>query len=342
MLAAVRGIADALEPGTVVALKSATPVGTAARVQAEIRRRTRQPVEVASNPEFLREGTAVDDFLRPDRVVIGADSDRAREALTELHRSFTPAATPILAMDVASAEIAKQAANAMLAARVSLMNSVAGLCDAAGADVEQVRRAVGADRRIGTAFLAPGVGYGGSCLPKDVQAFAHALAEHGVDDALPRAVTRVNERQRNLPLQRIIARLGADLAGRFVAVWGLAFKPGTDDLREAPSLVTVRGVLERGARVSAHDPAAMDAARRLLGDQDRLQFAPDPYAALDGADALAIHTEWDAYRDPDFGRMRAALATPLIVDGRNLYDPTAMREEGFDYLPVGRTAPERG
>ena len=340
VLDVARVIGDSMETEKVVVVKSTVPVGTCARVLAEIESRSESPVHVCSNPEFLKEGTAVSDFVRPDRVVIGAGSELAREVLHRLHEPFVRTGAPILVMDVASAELAKYASNAMLATRISFMNSIATLCDKAGADVAEVGNAVGTDRRIGNSFLFPGIGYGGSCFPKDVEALSRTMSAHGVDDCLLRAVTRVNESQKGLALRRLSLRLGDDLRGRTIAVWGLAFKPGTDDMREAPSIVTVSGLLRLGARVVAHDPVAIDEARQVFGDADGLRFAPSQYEALEGADALVIHTEWLPYRTPDFRRMREAMSSPLIVDGRNLYDPEEMRDRGFDYSCVGRPLKE--
>ena len=335
VLDVARSIGDSMDSEKVVVAKSTVPVGTTALVRAEIERRSEWPVHVASNPEFLKEGTAVNDFVRPDRVVIGTDSRVAEEALRRLHEPFVRTGAPIMVMSAASAEISKYAANAMLATRISFMNSMASLCDAVGADVAEVGRAVGADARIGSSFLFPGVGYGGSCFPKDVDALSETLALKGLDDGMLRAVNRVNEHQKGLLLRRLVDRLG-ELRGRRIAIWGLSFKPGTDDMREAPSLVTLEGLLDRGAVVSAHDPVAVDEARRVLGDRAGLEFTRDQYAALEGAEALLIHTEWLPYRNPDFKLMLGAMAAPVIFDGRNIYDPEAMAARGFTYSCVGR------
>ena len=336
VLDVARVIGDSMQGEKIVVTKSTVPVGTSDRIKEEIERRTHWPVHVCSNPEFLKEGTAVQDFVRPDRVVIGAESEVARDALVQLHAPFVRTGAPVLTMDVASAELAKYASNAMLAARISFMNSIAALCDETGADVAEVRGVVGADRRIWPSFLFPGVGYGGSCFPKDVEALSRTMSAHGVDDCILRAITKVNEFQKGLLLRRLVARMGDDFGGLTVTVWGLAFKPGTDDMREAPSIVTVKGLLDRGARVVAHDPVAMDEARRVFGEADGLEFESDQYEALDGADALVICTEWLPYRTPDFRRMRESMAAPVIFDGRNLFDPETMRVKGFDYSCVGR------
>ncbi len=334
VLAVARTIGESMQGEKIVITKSTVPVGTAKLVREEIASRTDCKVHVCSNPEFLKEGAAVDDFMKPDRVVLGVDSEFARDLLQELYAPFVRSGAQILTMDVPAAEITKYAANAMLATRISFMNSIAQLCERSGADVDAVRRGVGSDERIGGSFLFPGAGYGGSCFPKDVKALARTMKELGADASILDAVEAVNEAQKRFLLERVVGRLGEDLTGRTVAVWGLAFKPNTDDMREAPSLVTIEGLLARGARVVAHDPVAMTEARRHFGD--RIEYVDSDYEALDGADALVIHTEWLPYRRPDFERIRSALRTPLIFDGRNLYDPARMASLGFEYHSVGR------
>ncbi len=334
VLAVARTIGQSMQDEKIVITKSTVPVGTARLVREAIEAETDIPVHVCSNPEFLKEGAAVDDFMKPDRVVIGVDSEYAARVLRELYEPFVRTGHAIMIMDVPAAEITKYAANAMLATRISFMNSIARLCEATGADVNAVRTGVGSDSRIGPSFLFPGVGYGGSCFPKDVKALVRTMREYGVDASILQAVEDVNETQKTTLLSRLVDRLGEDLTGRTVAVWGLAFKPNTDDMREAPSLVTIEGLLERGARVVAHDPVATREARHHLGD--RIEYVDTNYHALDGADALVIHTEWHPYRSPDFPRMRAAMKTPLILDGRNLYDPQDMAEHGFEYVSIGR------
>jgi UDPglucose 6-dehydrogenase len=336
VLAVARTIGQSMEREKIVITKSTVPVGTAKLVRAEIEAHTDLPVHVCSNPEFLKEGAAVDDFMKPDRVVLGVDSEHAGEVLRDLYAPFVRSGNEILIMDVPSAEITKYAANAMLATRISFMNAVAQLCEKTGADVNAVRKGVGTDGRIGPAFLYPGAGYGGSCFPKDVKALIRTMADLGADASILQAVEDVNDRQKRILLDRLTNRLGEDLTGRAVAVWGLAFKPNTDDMREAPSLVTIEGLLARGAKVVAHDPVAMDEARRHLGD--RISYASTNYATLDGADALVIHTEWHPYRRPDFVRMKSAMKTPLVFDGRNLWDPDSMAEKGFEYYCIGRAA----
>ena len=334
VLAVADAIGRNMNGEKIVITKSTVPVGTAAKVRAAIEAHSTHPVHVCSNPEFLKEGAAVDDFMKPDRVVIGTDSEFARMRLNELYAPFVRSGNPVLFMDVPSAEITKYAANAMLATRISFMNMIAGLCTAIGADVDMVRRGVGSDERIGNAFLYPGCGYGGSCFPKDVSALIRTLDHFGVDAGILEAVEKVNVGQKQLPLRQLEERLGENLAGKAVAVWGLAFKPETDDMREAPSLTVVEGLLERGAEVRVHDPIALDAARAHFGE--RVTYDDTNYDALDGASALVILTEWKQYRSPDFERMKGLLQRPLIVDGRNLYNPVRMAELGFEYVSVGR------
>jgi UDPglucose 6-dehydrogenase len=324
----------------IVITKSTVPVGTAIKVRDSIRKHTSRRVHVCSNPEFLKEGAAVQDFMKPDRVVVGTDSDYAREKLGELYAPFLRTGNPVLFMDIASAEITKYAANAMLATRISFMNMIAGLCESVGADVAMVRQGVGTDDRIGSSFLFAGIGYGGSCFPKDVKALVHTLREAGVDASILEGVEQVNEAQKSLMLRRIAERFGDDLSGRSFAVWGLSFKPETDDMREAPSLTIVRGLIERGARVRAHDPQAGHEAEREFGDllgSGDLQLCDKNYDCLEGADALLVLTEWSPYRHPDLERIHDLLKEPVIFDGRNLWDPQRMREQGFSYVSVGRS-----
>ncbi len=327
-------IGRAMNGQKVVVTKSTVPVGTAGRVRATIEALSSHQVRVCSNPEFLKEGAAVRDFLKPDRVVIGTEDPEVAQLLRELHAPFVRTGADILVMDVASAELTKYAANAILATRISFMNSVARLADAVGADVEMVRRGVGLDRRIGATFLFPGIGYGGSCLPKDVKALIRSARSCGVELSLLEAVEETNDAQKRWILERVVERFGDELAGHSFAVWGLAFKPNTDDMREAPSLVTIEGLLRRGARVAVHDPAAIPEARRILGDS--VEYFATNYAALDGASALLIHTEWHPYRHPDFARIGSALGGRVIIDGRNLYAPGQMQRLGFEYDSVGR------
>jgi UDPglucose 6-dehydrogenase len=321
--------------------KSTVPVGTATAVQQTIARElvargASIPFSVVSNPEFLKEGAAVEDFMRPDRIVVGADDERAVHLMQALYGPFQRARDKLVIMDIRSAELTKYAANAMLATRISFMNEMALLAEKLGADIEQVRRGIGADPRIGHHFLYPGCGYGGSCFPKDVKALLHSA--QGVDQPLLLldAVERANERQKQVLLQRVVERFGEDLRGRQFALWGLAFKPETDDMREAPSRVLIEALLQRGATVRAHDPVAMTEARRLYNDRPGISFCTTPHDAAEGSDALLIVTEWKAFRSPDFERLRRSLRQPVIFDGRNLFDPALLRDLGFDYVSIGR------
>lgn len=334
VLAAAEQIGRALRHYTVVVDKSTVPVGTADKVREVLARVTSVEFDVVSNPEFLKEGAALDDFLKPDRVVIGVDSERARALMGELYAPFVRTENPVLYMDTRSAELTKYAANAMLATRISFMNDMATLCEKVGADVDQVRKGLGADKRIGYPFLFPGVGYGGSCFPKDVKALVATGREHGLELDLLRAVERTNERQKRLLLHKALKHFGGSLDGRSFAVWGLAFKPKTDDMREAPSIELIEGLLGKGAQVVAHDPVAERNARRVFGD--RIRYASVPYDALEGVDALFIVTEWNEFRRPDFERMKTLMRQPIIFDGRNIYDPSRMRALGFTYVGIGR------
>ncbi|MHB1313176.1 MAG: UDP-glucose dehydrogenase family protein [Gemmatimonadaceae bacterium] len=317
----------------VVVTKSTVPVGTAEKVRGAVAAHAKFPFHVCSNPEFLKEGAAIDDFLKPDRVVLGVESDFARSVMAELYAPFVRTGKPIIFMDIPSAEMTKYAANAMLATRISFMNEIAGLCEKVGANVDLVRKGIGSDGRIGPAFLFPGPGYGGSCFPKDVQALLRTA--HGVRAPLAvlEAVEEANARQKTVLGAKLAAALGT-LQGKRVAVWGLSFKANTDDMRESPALVLIEQVLQAGGTVCAHDPAAMHEARRRLGD--RVTFAESGYAALEGADALVVVTDWNEYRFPDFARIKAALRQPLLIDGRNLYDPAKMAKLGFTYRSIGR------
>jgi len=343
VLAAARSIGQHMSDYKLVVDKSTVPVGTADAVretvaQALAERGVQVPFSVVSNPEFLKEGAAVEDFMRPDRIVVGTDDERAGFLMRALYAPFQRQRDKLVMMDIRSAELTKYAANAMLATRISFMNEMALLAEKLGADIEQVRRGIGSDPRIGTQFLYAGCGYGGSCFPKDVKALLHSAQGAGEPLHVLAAVERANERQKQVLATRIVERFGEDLRGRHFAVWGLAFKPDTDDLREAPSRVLIADLAARGARITAHDPEAMEAARAAFAGTPGLEFAPTPMAALEGADALVIVTEWKAYRSPDFERMRRLLRQPLVVDGRNLFDPALMREAGFDYQPIGRLA----
>jgi UDPglucose 6-dehydrogenase len=341
VLQAARDIGRRMTEWKIVVDKSTVPVGTADRVRAAIAaeleaRGAGIPFAVASNPEFLKEGAAIDDFMRPDRVVIGADDERAIHELRALYAPFQRSHERLLVMDVRSAELTKYAANAMLATRISFMNELANLADRLGADIEMVRQGIGSDPRIGWHFLYPGIGYGGSCFPKDVKALQFTGRQAGVPLRVLAAVEEANDAQKSVLADKIVGRLGADLAGRTFAVWGLAFKPNTDDMREAPSRVILSALARRGARFAAYDPVAMDEARRVFGDPGWIRFAASPMEAVAGADALVILTEWKAFRSPDFEAMRAKMKTPLIFDGRNMYDPAYVKGAGFEYFAIGR------
>ena len=333
VLEVAREIAAALDGYTIIATKSTVPAGTAARLREVVAEATTQPFSIVTNPEFLKQGAAIDDFMRPDRVVIGADDERAARTMRTLYAPFTRTGAPIMVMDCASAELSKYAANAMLATRVSFMNEMANVCEAFGADVDEVRRVIAADRRIGPAFLFPGVGYGGSCFPKDLRALAGLARGNGYECRILDAVEAVNEAQKS----RLVARMKeyfTSLRGKTIALWGLAFKPRTDDMREAPSIAIANGVLEAGGHVVAYDPQAIETARKVM--DRRVAYAANAYDALRGADALAIVTEWNAFREPDFARMRELLRSPVIFDGRNLFAVEQMRSEGFTYFSMGR------
>ncbi len=318
----------------VVATKSTVPVGTAERVRQAIKAETDVPFSICSNPEFLKEGAAVEDFMHPDRVVVGVEDDRARQVMAELYGPFFRKSDRILFMDIPSAEVTKYAANAMLATRISFMNQIANLCERVGADVTNVRRGIGTDQRIGSAFLFPGPGYGGACFPKDVKALIRTAVEVGAPADLLEAVEHVNQRQKQVLLAKVDAALGVGLKGKTVGVWGLAFKAETDDIRESPAIPLIEGLLAHGARVQAHDPHAMENARALFGD--RIQYAADPYSAARGAAAVVVVTEWLVYRNPDFERLRREMTGHVLIDGRNLYDSARMRAHGFAYASIGR------
>ena len=333
VLEVAKEIARSMNGYRVIVDKSTVPVGTAERVREIVRRETTHPFSVVSNPEFLKQGAAVDDFMKPDRVVIGAEDPRARELMTALYAPFTRTGAPIMVMDCASAELCKYAANAMLASRISFMNEFANLCELFGADVDQIRRAVGSDRRIGTSFLFPGVGYGGSCFPKDVKAILRFASDKGYRFRILEAVEQVNDAQKKLLVTKMERHFGS-LKGRTIAVWGLSFKPKTDDMRDAPAIVVIEELLARGAKVQAYDPEAMQVAKRIFGN--RVTLVPKSFDALAGADALALVTEWHEFREPDFAKMRKLMRTPVVFDGRNVYNREQMRAQGFTYYSIGR------
>jgi UDPglucose 6-dehydrogenase len=334
VLAAARDIARAMNGYKVIVDKSTVPAGTSELVADALRAETSHPFAVVSNPEFLKQGAAVEDFLKPDRVVIGTDDARAAEIMTELYRPFTRTGAPIMVMDAASAELCKYAANAMLATRISFMNEIANVCEKFGADVDMVRKAVASDRRIGPAFLFPGVGYGGSCFPKDVKAIVKFSADRKYRFKILEAVEAVNELQKLRLLAKVDAHFGKSLTGKSLAIWGLAFKPRTDDMREAPSIPIIHGLLKRGAKIKAFDPEAKATARHVFGK--RIQYTQHAYDALKNADALLVVTEWNEFREPDFDRMKKLMKKPVIFDGRNIYNPQQIRALGFTYSSIGR------
>jgi UDPglucose 6-dehydrogenase len=347
VLAAARSIGAYMTEYKVIVDKSTVPVGTADKVRAAVRdeidrRGVAVEFTVVSNPEFLKEGAAVGDFMRPDRIFVGADDERAVLLMRALYAPFTRNHDRLQLMDVRSAEFTKYAANAMLATRISFMNELALLAERVGADIELVRRGIGSDPRIGTRFLYPGAGYGGSCFPKDVKALIRTGREHGLELGLLGAVEAVNERQKRVLVDRIVARFGEDLRGRTFAMWGLAFKPDTDDMREAPSVVIIKELGRRGAKLQVYDPVAMPQACRALECMPDITFAADQNAALEGADALLIVTEWREFRSPDFQVIRSALKQPLIFDGRNMFEPAAMQAIGIEYRAIGRGESIRG
>lgn len=343
VLAAARNIGRHMSDYKLVVDKSTVPVGTADKVKAAIEqtlaeREVDVPFSVVSNPEFLKEGAAVNDFMRPDRIVVGADDDRAVHLMRALYEPFQRNHDKLVVMDVRSAELTKYAANAMLATRISFMNELALLAERLGADIEQVRRGIGSDPRIGHPFLYAGCGYGGSCFPKDVKALIRSAGEVGQRLHVLTAVEAANDIQKQVLTRKIVERFGERLEGRRFAVWGLAFKPDTDDMREAPSRVLIGDLLSRGASVVAHDPVAADEARRVFGNAPGIVYANAPMEAAKGADALVIVTEWRAFRSPDFERLRTELKEPVVFDGRNLFEPERMRSAGFEYFPIGRSA----
>ncbi|MFZ5392062.1 MAG: UDP-glucose dehydrogenase family protein [Patescibacteria group bacterium] len=334
VLAAAKSIAQAMNGYKIIVDKSTVPVGTAEKVQATLAKHTKHKFDVVSNPEFLKEGAAVPDFMHPERIVIGANSQKAFAAMEELYQPFVISGAPIIKMDLRSAELTKYAANAMLATRISFMNDLANLCEKLGADIDLIRKGIGADSRIGSKFLFPGPGYGGSCFPKDVKAIIKTAKENDYDLELLRAVESVNERQKHVMSDKIIKYFGKDLKNKTIAIWGLAFKAKTDDMRESPSIPVIRDLLAAGAKIVAHDPEAIETAKNIFGKQIKYSF--DNYEALKNADALLVLTEWNDYREPDFGKINKSLRQPLIFDGRNLYDPARVKKLGFQYFSIGR------
>jgi UDPglucose 6-dehydrogenase len=341
VLAVARNIGKAIKTYKIVVTKSTVPVGTTHKVRDIIAQETDQPFDVASNPEFLKEGNAIDDCMKPDRVVIGVDDVRAGEILKELYSAFLRTGNPVLIMDIPSAEMTKYAANGLLATKISFINEISRLCETVGADIEMIRSGIGSDPRIGSQFLFAGIGYGGSCFPKDLDALTRTGHEHGVRLKILEAVQEANKLQRTHFVERIVNHYrGNSLQGKLFAMWGLSFKPRTDDIREAPSLDIVRMLLDHGARVRAFDPVAMENTGRILGDT--IEYAPGNYECVEGADALIIITEWNEFRHPDFEKMKTLMVEPVIFDGRNLYNPAKMVQNGFTYYSVGRNTVHTG
>jgi len=335
LFAVAREIARSANGPKVVIVKSTVPVGTGDELEKIMREATSQPIEVVSNPEFLKEGAAVEDFLKPDRVVIGTENAQAADLLRQIYAPFVRTERPILVVKRRSAEMVKYSSNAFLATRISFINEIANLCDLMQADVDEVRRGMGFDRRIGHQFLFPGLGYGGSCFPKDVRAIYQFAQDVRMEMKILRAVEEVNQKQREIILQKITRHFGPELAGKTFAVWGLAFKPNTDDLREAPAITIINGLLQKGAKVKAYDPEARDGARKIFGS--KIEITEGPYQAVQGADALVLVTEWGEFRHPNFERIRESLKSPVIFDGRNIYDAKILRELGFAYYGMGRS-----
>ena len=331
----VDSIAPHLRPEAIVVTKSTVPVGTCSKVMARLKEHTGRECDVASNPEFLKEGSAIEDFIKPDRVVVGVRREEVGERLHELYKPFLRTEKPFLVMSPESAELTKYVANALLSTKISFINEMANLCQRMGADINDVRRGIGHDSRIGFAFLFPGVGYGGSCFPKDVRALMQMAEEHGIEPRVLRAVNEVNENQKRIMVEKIAEHFGGNLRGKIIAVWGLAFKPRTDDIREAPALVLIDWLLAQGATVQVHDPEAMENVRRQYGE--KLNYSAKPMEAVQRADALVIMTEWGDYQRPEFKEMFARMCSPVIFDGRNLYDPCAMQRLGFTYHSIGRS-----
>ncbi|MCB1762359.1 MAG: UDP-glucose/GDP-mannose dehydrogenase family protein, partial [Gammaproteobacteria bacterium] len=342
VLAVASSIGEQMNDYKVIVDKSTVPVGTADKVRARIaevlQRRGESEIEfdVVSNPEFLKEGAAIDDFMKPDRIIVGTDNPRTSELLRALYAPFNRNHDRVIAMDIRSAELTKYAANAMLATKISFMNELANIAELVGADIEQVRIGIGSDPRIGYSFIYPGIGYGGSCFPKDVQALERSARELGYQARILESVEQVNYRQKAVLFDKIKRHFNGDLAGKVIALWGLAFKPNTDDMREAPSRVLMEALWQAGARVQAYDPEAMDEVRRIYPSRADLQLSNSPEEALAGADALAVVTEWKLFRSPNFDAIAAALSAPVIFDGRNIYDPKFMKNRGFTYYAIGR------
>ena len=331
---AAKAIAEAMNEYKVIVNKSTVPIGTAEKIAEIIRQNTEHPFDIVSNPEFLKQGNAVDDFLSPDRVIIGADSDKAARIMQELYSPFFRTGSRVILMDVKSAEMTKYASNSLLAVKISFMNEIAALCEKTGADAERVRIGMAADTRIGSKFLFPGLGYGGSCFPKDVKAIVKTAEEYGVSMSIIKCAGEINKKQRELFIEKITNKFGTDLKGKIFAVWGLAFKPKTNDMREAPSITIINALLDMGAEIKACDPKALETAKAIF--KDKIEYFSNAYDALKDADAMLLITEWNEFRRPDFERMKTLMKLPVIFDGRNQYNPDRMKEKGFDYCCTGR------
>lgn len=334
VLSVAADIGKAMNDSKIVINKSTVPVGTSEKVKAEIKKYTDFNIDIVSNPEFLKEGAAIDDFMKPDRVVVGTSSTEVAEIMRELYSPFVRTNNPIYIMSNKSAELTKYVANSLLATKISFMNEVANLCDVVGADIQDIRKGIGSDNRIGPHFIFPGVGFGGSCFPKDVRALRHTSDERGYHLDILEAVTKVNQKQKRIMGRKIASEFGEDLTGKTFGIWGLSFKPNTDDMRDAPSIVIINELLERGARVKAYDPEATEYAKTIFGDT--IEFVSGSYDALDGSDALVLITEWTEFREPDFARIGSLLKRPVIFDGRNIWNPSKLISKGFTYYGIGR------
>lgn len=333
---AAKDVAEAAKGPLVLVTKSTVPVGTADKIRAIVKEHSQEDIVVASNPEFLKEGDAVNDFLKPDRIVIGTDDEQAKRLLDQIYRPFMMREYRVIHMDTRSAELTKYAANAMLATRISFMNEIANLCEKVGANIDDIRKGISTDKRIGSSFLYAGVGYGGSCFPKDIRALIQTGREFQSEMQIVQSVDNVNQSQRGLLLEKVITHFGGDLTGKTIAVWGIAFKPRTDDIREAPAIPFIEGVLAAGGKVRAYDRAAMPNAKELFGD--RILLAEDEYAAVDGADAVALLTEWPEFRLPAWKEVKSRMSGQAVFDGRNIYDPKELKSQGFSYYGIGRTS----
>ena len=334
---AAKSIAESIENYTVIVDKSTVPVGTAEKVTEIIKSKTKVEFDVVSNPEFLKQGAAVDDFLKPDRVIVGSNSKKATEIMQELYAPFLRTGNPVIIMDIKSAEMTKYAANSFLAVKISYANEIANICEKVGANAEMVRIGMCTDKRIGSQFLFPGLGYGGSCFPKDIKALTKTAKDNGCDYSILKTADEINKKQRMIFVDKILKRFGNDLSKITFAVWGLAFKPKTNDMREAPSITIINSLLEKGAKIQAYDPKALDSAKIYF--KNKIKYSKSSYSTLENADCMLLLTEWNEFRRPDFERMKSLMKTPIIFDGRNQYDPVKTRQRGFEYYNIGSKAP---